>query len=135
MMLLPLAAQASPAPASDPAEAGIRAAMLASAAAWNDGGLDRFMAIYAPDAVFVGSKGLIQGKPAIADSYRKSFTDGGNSRGRLHFDFLGLKRIGERRILFARWTLSGGAKMESGMTTLVFERRGDGWKILTDHSS
>ena len=71
----------------------------------------------------VGSKELIQGKPAIAESYRKSFTGGANSRGQLRFDFLHLKRIGDRRILFARWNLSGGAKTESGMTTLVFERR------------
>jgi len=133
-MLSPMAVHAA-APVADPAEAAIRTAMLDSAQGWSMGDLDRFMAIYAPDAVFVGSKGLIQGKPAIADSYRKSFAGGANSRGRLRFDFLHLKRIGDRRILFARWNLSGGAKAESGMTTLIFERRADGWKIVSDHSS
>ena len=122
-------------PASDPAAAGIRAAMLASAAGWNAGDLNRFMAIYAPDAIFVGKRGLIKGKTAIADNYRRSFVDSGNSRGTLRFDFLDLKPIGGRRILFARWNLSGGAEEESGMTTLVFERRADGWKIVVDHSS
>ncbi|MGO1304447.1 MAG: YybH family protein [Sphingomonas parapaucimobilis] len=133
-MLSPMAVHAA-APVADPAEAAIRTAMLDSAQGWSMGDLDRFMAIYAPDAVFVGSKGLIQGKPAIADSYRKSFAGGANSRGQLRFDFLHLKRIGDRRILFARWNLSGGAKSESGMTTLIFERRADGWKIISDHSS
>ncbi|WP_347090970.1 YybH family protein [Sphingomonas parapaucimobilis] len=133
-MLSPMAIHAA-APVADPAEAAIRTAMLDSAQGWSMGDLDRFMAIYAPDAVFVGSKGLIQGKPAIADSYRKSFAGGANSRGQLRFDFLHLKRIGDRRILFARWNLSGGAKAESGMTTLIFERRADGWKIISDHSS
>ena len=132
--LAPMAAHAA-APAVDPAEAAIRATMLASAAGWNAGDLDRFMAIYAPDAVFVGSKGLIRGKAAIADNYRKSFAAGGNSRGQLRFAFLECRRIGERRILFARWMLTGGAKDESGMTTLVFEHRADGWKIVADHSS
>ena len=80
------------APIVDPADAAIRAVMLESAQGWNAGDLDRFMAIYAPDAVFVGSKGLIQGKPAIADSYRKSFAGGANSRGQLRFDFLHLKQ-------------------------------------------
>lgn len=127
-------AQAS-APAADPAAAGIRAAMLASASGWNAGDLNRFMAIYAPDAVFVGKRGLIRGKLAIAENYRRSFTGSGNSRGTLRFDFLEIKPIGDRRILFARWILSGGADEESGMTTLVFERRTDGWKIVTDHSS
>ncbi|MFV0921002.1 YybH family protein [Sphingomonas parapaucimobilis] len=133
-MLSPMAVHAA-APVADPAEAAIRTAMLDSAQGWSMGDLDRFMAIYAPDAVFIGSKGLIQGKPAIADSYRKSFAGGANSRGQLRFDFLHLKRIGDRRILFARWNLSGGAKAESGMTTLIFERRADGWKIISDHSS
>ncbi|WP_343526876.1 DUF4440 domain-containing protein [Sphingomonas sp.] len=132
--LAPIAVHAA-APAADPAEAGIRAAMLASAAGWNANDLDRFMAIYAPDAVFVGRKGLIRGKAAIADNYRASFAGSTNSRGTLRFEFLDLKRIGERRILFARWILSGGAKEESGMTSLVFERRADGWKIVSDHSS
>ncbi|MGW8136420.1 YybH family protein [Sphingomonas zeae] len=122
-------------PAADPAEAAIRAAMQASAAGWSAGDLDRFMAIYAADAIFVTGNGLIRGKPAIADNYRKSFAGGANSRGQLRFDFLDLKRIGDRRILIARWNLSGGAKTESGMTSLVFERRADGWKIVADHSS
>jgi uncharacterized protein (TIGR02246 family) len=126
---------AAPAHAADPAEAGMRAVMLGSAAAWNAGDLERFTAIYAPDAVFVGKKGLIRGRAAIAENYRPSFVAGSNRRGQLRFEFLGLKPIGERRILFARWVLSGGAEEESGMTTLVFERRADGWKILTDHSS
>ncbi|WP_428968230.1 YybH family protein [Sphingomonas sp. Xoc002] len=132
--LSPMAVHAA-APVTDPAEAAMRSVMLESAQGWNGGDLDRFMAIYAPDAVFVGSKGLIRGKPAIADSYRKSFAGGANNRGQLRFDFLHLKRIGDRRILIARWNLSGGAKAESGMTSLVFERRADGWKIISDHSS
>jgi len=134
LVAAPAMAQAAT-PASDPAAAGIRAAMLASAAGWNAGDLNRFMAIYAPDAIFVGKRGLIKGKTAIADNYRRSFVDSGNSRGTLRFDFLELKRIGDRRILFARWMLSGGEEEESGMTTLVFERRADGWKIVSDHSS
>lgn len=134
LALSPVAIHAA-APAADPAEAAIRAVMLDSAAGWSAGDLDRFMAIYAPDAVFVTGKGLIHGKPAIADNYRKSFIGGANNRGQLRFNFLDLKRIGDRRVLFARWNLSGGAKTESGMTTLVFERRADGWKIIADHSS
>jgi ketosteroid isomerase-like protein len=129
--LMPVAVHAG-APAADPAEAGIRAAMADSAKGWDEGDLNRFVAIYAADAVFVGKNGLIRGKAAITENYRRSFTDNGNERGRLRFDFLALKPIGERRILFARWNLSGG---ESGMTTLVFEHRAAGWRIVADHSS
>lgn len=131
LMLAPVALQAA-APATDPAEAGIRAAMLDSAEGWNRGDLNRFVAIYAPDAVFVGKSGLTRGKAAITQNFQRSFTGDGNSRGQLRFDFLEWKRLGERRFLIARWNLSGG---ESGMTSLLFERRADGWKIVADHSS
>lgn len=121
--------------AGDPAEASIRAAMTASAAGWDAGNLDRFMGIYAPDAVYVGARGLVRGKAAIADSYRASFAGGANSRGRLSFEYLLIRPIGERRMVFARWHLRGGNGEESGMTTLVFERQAGGWKIVADHSS
>lgn len=129
--LVPVAVQAA-APATDPAETGIRAAMLDSAEGWNTGDLNRFVAIYAPDAVFVGKSGVTRGKAAITQNFQRSFTGDGNSRGQLRFDFLEWKRLGERRFLIARWNLSGG---ESGMTSLLFERRADGWKIVADHSS
>ncbi|WP_374943022.1 YybH family protein [Sphingomonas sp.] len=115
---------------------GIEAAMAASAAGWNAGDLDRFMAIYADDAVYVTSKGLVRGKAAIADRYRGSFAKGGNTRGSLSFRMLGERTIdATHRILFARWTLTGATTAESGMTTLVFERRGAAWRIVADHSS
>ncbi len=129
--LAPVAVHAAT-PAADPAEAGVRAAMLDSAEGWNRGDLSRFVRIYSPDAVFVGKSGVTRGKTAITQNFQRSFTGDGNSRGQLRFDFLEWKRLGERRFLIARWNLSGG---ESGMTSLLFEHRADGWKIVADHSS
>jgi uncharacterized protein (TIGR02246 family) len=130
------AAPAAPAPAQVPAETAIRQAMEASAAAWNAGDLARFMAVYADDAVFVTPKGLLRGKEAIAAKYRPSFRGVGNARGALTFAFLELRGIDPRHaMLFARWTLTGPSTVESGMTTLVFERRGTVWQIIADHSS
>ena len=130
------AAPAAAAPAQVPAETAIRQAMEASAAGWNAGDLARFMAVYADDAVFVTPKGLLRGKEAIAAKYRPSFRGVGNARGALTFAFLELRGIDPRHaMLFARWTLTGPSTVESGMTTLVFERRGTGWQIIADHSS
>ncbi|MGJ3626191.1 hypothetical protein AB5I41_03115 [Sphingomonas sp. MMS24-JH45] len=41
------------------------------------------------------------------------------------------------QLLVARWTLTpaDGKKVETGLTTLLFERRKDGWRIISDHSS
>ena len=130
------AAPAAPAPAQVPAETAIRQAMEASAAAWNAGDLARFMAVYADDAVFVTPKGLLRGRDAIAAKYRPSFRGTGNARGTLSFAFLEMRGIDPRHaLLFARWTLTGPSTVESGMTTLVFERRGTAWQIIADNSS
>ncbi|HXH16222.1 MAG TPA: SgcJ/EcaC family oxidoreductase [Sphingomonas sp.] len=136
-LMLPAAMTlAAAAPAQAPAEAGIRQVMEASAAGWNAGDLARFMAVYADDAVFVTPKGLLRGKAAIAAKYRPSFRGSGNARGTLSFAFLEVRAIDQRHaIVFARWTLNGAKKTETGMTTLVFERRGAAWQIIADHSS
>jgi len=122
--------------AQTPASVAIRHAMEASAAGWNAGDLARFVAIYADDALFVTPKGVLRGKSAISARYAPSFSSGGNSRGRLSFAFLEMRGIDPTHaVLIARWTLTGATSSETGMTTLVFERRDGAWKIITDHSS
>jgi len=120
------------------ARAGVAAALDDSKAGWNAGNLDRFVAVYAPDATFVTAKGLVKGRAAIADRYRRSFAGGGNTRGKLSFETLDSRRIDPTHmLLWARWTLTPAdpAKAETGMTTLLFERRPEGWRIISDHSS
>jgi len=39
------------------------------------------------------------------------------------------------RLLIARWTLTAEDKVETGLTSLVFERQGKAWRIVSDHSS
>jgi uncharacterized protein (TIGR02246 family) len=121
------------------ARAGVAAALEDSRQGWNAGDLDRFVAVYAPDATFVTAKGLVQGRAAIADHYRRSFARGGNTRGRLSFGTLDMRSIDPAHmLLWARWTLTPAdpaAKVETGMTTLLFEHRQEGWRIISDHSS
>ena len=115
--------------------ATVAAAMAASAAGWNAGDLNRFMAVYADDAIYVTAKGVVRGKAAIAAHYAPSFTNGTNSRGMLSFDMLAERAIDARhRVLVARWTLTG-KQVQSGYTTLVFAKQGNEWRIVTDHSS
>lgn len=119
------------------AQAEVMAAMEASGAGWNANDLDRFMAVYANDAIMVTSKGLLSGKAAIADKYRPSFAAGGNTRGKLRFEGLAYRTLSKvHALLFARWILTtADGKTESGYTTLTFERRPEGWRIISDHSS
>ena len=114
----------------------VASAMADSAAAWNRGDLSCFMAAYAEDAVFVTSKGLVRGRAAIAARYAPSFKTGGNARGALSFETLAERPIdATHRLLIARWTLTGKDKVETGLTSLVFARQGNAWRIISDHSS
>lgn len=123
-------------PALSGPQGQVMAAMEASAAGWNAGDLDRFMAVYADDATFVTRDGVVRGKAAIADRYRASFAGGGNTRGKLGFEPVAFRTLGPaQQLLIARWKLTGGVKDESGMTTLLWERRPAGWRIVADHSS
>lgn len=133
-MLLTIAVVAA---AAATPQAAIESAMIESAAGWNAGDLARFTAIYAPDAVYVAGDKVVRGKPAIAERYARSFANGGNTRGRLGFQPLAWRPLSAVHVLHvARWTLTpdGGAP-QTGLTTLLFERRKDGWKIIADHSS
>ena len=107
-------------------QAAVQAAMAASTAGWNAGDLDRFVAIYAKDAMYVTSKGVVRGKAEIAERYRASFEAGGNVRGTLSMQMLAFRTLSDvHQLLVARWTLTPageGAKVETGLTTLVFER-------------
>jgi uncharacterized protein (TIGR02246 family) len=144
MMLLPPTPPALVAPASQPAslpaaqaQAAILAAMADSATGWNTGDLDRFMRVYAEDATYVTVRGRVMGRSAISATYRRSFAPGGNARGRLSFGDAAFRSIDAAHVLlWARWTLTTpDAKFSTGMTTLLFERRPGGWRIISDHSS
>ncbi len=134
LALSPMAVHAA-APVADPAEAEIRAVMLDSA----QGGMRAIWTAswrsMRPTRCSSPARGWSRESPLLPIIIARASPMVRTVRGKLRFDFLDLKRIGDRRILFARWNLSGGAKTESGMTTLVFERRADGWKIVADHSS
>ena len=141
-MLVPVAAMtlaAAPTPDDGVARTAILTAMTDSAAGWNTGDLDRFMAVYAADAVYVTPKGLVRGKATIADHYRASFGHGGNARGRLTFADVSFRTIDRsHELMWAQWVLQPAdpaGKVDTGRTTLVFERRPGGWKIISDHSS
>ncbi|GGB33273.1 hypothetical protein GCM10011380_23410 [Sphingomonas metalli] len=131
MMVMAAAAQLAPADRHDT----IAAALADSAAGWNSGDLSRFTSVYAEDAVFAGSKGLLRGRPAIAAHFAASFRTGGNARGTLTFQPLLERAIDPtHRLYVARWMLSG-PKPRSGLTTLLFEKQGGRWRIISDHSS
>lgn len=122
-----------------PGHAAVEAAMADSAAGWNAGDVDRFMAIYsdAPEASFVTADGLVRGKAAMVARYRQKydFADAAK-RGVLSFKTLDWRPLGPGHALYiARYTLTyADGRTASGPTSLVFRREKGGWKIIADHS-
>lgn len=124
-------------------QAGIEAVMADSAEGWNSGDMDRFLAIYseAPETSFVGSGGLVRGRAAMEERYRAAYdwTDPDPSeRGVLTFETQDVRTLGPDHALYiGRYILTYPDDREpaTGLTSLVFAREQDGWKIIADHSS
>ena len=131
---------ATPAIAHPPERHAVEAAMAASAAGWNAGDIDRFLAIYSdtPETSFVTRDGLVRGKPAMRARYLAHYDVGDPAkRGTLTFATLDFRLLDPTHALYiARYTLTyRDGKTQSGPTSLVFAREATGWHIIADHSS
>jgi ketosteroid isomerase-like protein len=122
----------------DPA-AEVRAAWTAQVDAWNRGDLDAFMAGYwkSPDLVFFSNRTETRGWQQTLDRYRASYKAEGRQMGTLDFPQLEFKVLGPEAVLArGRWRLKMPDGTESsGMTSVTFQKRPEGWRIVHDHSS
>ena len=140
LLLLALATPAMPRWTAPSARQAIEKAMTESAAGWNAGDVERFMAVYsaAPQTSFVVKDGLIRGKPAMIARYREKydFADPAK-RGTLTFTTLDFRQLDPTHVLYiGRYLLTyPGGKTTSGPTTLIFAHERGGWRIIADHSS
>lgn len=124
-------------------QADIEAVMAGSAAGWNEGDMQRFLAIYsaAPETSFVSADGLLRGVGQMEARYRKAY-DWSQAdpaeRGVLSFETQDFRPLGDRHALYiGRYILTypDGREPANGLTSLVFAREGDSWRIIADHSS
>jgi ketosteroid isomerase-like protein len=135
-------------PDADAVKAEVMAKMQDSAAGWNNGDLDRFLAVYSdnPETSFTGSSGIARGKTGIRARYLLSYASQfGEKRtpasmSRLSFTLEDFRLIGPyHALLIARWKLvtnGDEANAKTGMTSLLFDNEiAGGWEIVADHSS
>jgi uncharacterized protein (TIGR02246 family) len=122
----------------DPA-AEVRVVWTAQVDAWNRGDLDAFMAGYwkSPDLVFFSNKTETRGWEQTLERYRASYKAEGRQMGTLDFPQLEFKVLGPEAVLArGRWRLKmPDGKESSGMTSVTFQKRPEGWRIVHDHSS
>jgi uncharacterized protein (TIGR02246 family) len=128
----------SPTGNGDPA-AEVRAVWNASVEAWNRGDLDAFMTGYwnSPDLVFFSNRTETRGWQQTLERYRATYKAEGRQMGTLDFPQLEFKVLGPEVVLArGQWRLKmSDGKESTGMTSVTFQKRPEGWRIVHDHSS
>jgi ketosteroid isomerase-like protein len=138
LLVLSAACSATETPALD-AVKDARAVWTAQVEAWNRGDLDGFMAGYwkSPDLVFFSNGTGTRGWQATLDRYRARYQAEGKQMGSLDFPELDVVALGPDAVMArGRWRLKmPDGKESSGMTSVVFRKLPEGWRIVHDHSS
>jgi ketosteroid isomerase-like protein len=139
LLLVSSTACAAPQPPGRDADTGVRAVWAAQVEAWNRGDLDGFMEGYwkSPDLVFFSNGTETRGWQATLDRYRARYQAEGTQMGTLDFPELDMLTLGaEAAMARGRWRLKmPDGKESSGMTSVIFRKLPEGWRIVHDHSS
>lgn len=127
------------APRFDPAaeRAAIRAVLDEQVAAWNAGDLERFMDGYVQtDSLRFASGGSVRyGWATTLERYQSSYPDRA-AMGTLAFEQIAIRVLSpEWAMVFGAWRLDREQDAPSGLFTLIFQRRAEGWRIVHDHTS
>jgi len=134
---------------AEQAGAEVRELLERQAAAWNEGDLEAFCAVYDEHALFVAPSGLTRGRVAVLERYRDRYPSR-EAMGMLSLEVVELEPVwglevsmlGDARpgrvqavSLVARWKLSYTGRPDAlGLTLLVLRPAGEGWKITRDAS-
>lgn len=134
-----VAARAEEARGAAAEAAAIRAVLEAQMSAWNAGDLAGYMDGYArEDSLRFASGGDVwYGWETTYNRYRESYADSG-AMGRLTFSAVDVRLLDpQRAVVFGRWALqrSEAYTNVSGLFTLLFAKRPEGWRIIHDHTS
>ena len=138
LLVMSAACAATQTPASDPAT-DVKAVWTAQVDAWNRGDLNGFMTGYwkSPDLVFFSNGSETRGWQETLDRYRARYQADGKQMGTLDFPQLEFVTLGtEAALARGRWRLKMPDGQElSGMTSVIFRRLPEGWRVVHDHSS
>lgn len=105
--------------------------------AWNEGDLEKFMETYwnSEKLVFIGSRGPTYGWQATLENYKKGYPDKA-AMGKLNFNILEISKIDKKTVfVIGKFELTREIGDIRGHYTLVIQKIGNQWLIVSDHSS
>ncbi|MHA1544487.1 MAG: YybH family protein [Alphaproteobacteria bacterium] len=115
----------------------IRDLLETQAEAWSRGDLEVFMSVYwqSEDLRFASGGSITYGWQATLEGYQQRY-DSPEKMGKLTFKDLDIRVFsGTHAYVFGRFELDRKVGDLTGLFTLLFEKRPEGWRIIADHSS
>lgn len=128
-----------PAPEFDPQSvaAAVLEVLDAQVESWNEGDLEGFMAGYLPseDLRFTSGNEVRRGWGNTLERYRQTYPDRA-AMGALAFEELDVRVLSEHAAqVFGRFRLTRESDEPTGLFTLLVEKHGERWLIVSDHTS
>lgn len=118
--------------------AAITALLDRQIAAWNRGDLPSYMDGYAriPGLVFTSGGDIRHGWQEALSHYQARYAVDPKGMGTLTFEIESIDPVGrDGAVVLGHWELTNSGNPGRGVFTLVLERRGEGWRIVHDHTS
>jgi hypothetical protein len=138
LFALLLILMAAPAAAGTPAEEA-RNGFAQQRVAWNRGDLEGALDLYwnSPELTFVDGSGVSRGFAAFAADLRKDFAGKIGAMGRYSGEVLEARDVdADTGLLVVRWEITrDGRRLMGGVSTQLWERAGDRWRIVFEHAS
>ena len=117
-------------------EIQIRAALESTAVGWNEGSLEKYLAVYTSDATEMRSTGPAGGVGAIEETMKKGFWKTGKPLQNLRYESVVVRMLGKAGALVTgNYILTGGGIPErKGWFTSIWQKTKNGWRMIHDHS-
>lgn len=117
-------------------ETQIRAALESTAIGWNEGSLEKYLAVYTPDATEMRATGPAGGVEAIEETMKRGFWKTGRPLQTLRYESVVVRMLGKQGALVTgNYILTGGnIPKRKGWFTSVWRKTKNGWRMIHDHS-
>ena len=114
----------------------IKAELDSTAAGWNEGNLQRYLAAYVPEATEMTGEGPKGGVEEIEKTMKAGFWKSGRPLQQLRYESVVVRMLGKNNALVTgQYVLSGAGRPDrKGWFTTVWTKTGGKWRMIHDHS-